>query len=404
MKSITSSARNAGRTIYLAYFAWVAVFLIKSLAILQGSDAASIDYASVLRSPRDLMQMPVVVVPITAGDFNSIFGMKQPLDPGEVIEIIKQIASCKPAAIAVDLDTSDDRYHTLLKSMPAEPGVPIVWAMRATCKSEEGKEHACTADEKIETGKVLGRKQDPSPPFFSGIADLPNSGVIRSYKRRYLTRDDRGADSFAFAALRQFCGSSKHSNDRACGLAESCFKNGHNCGDPFFILYSASKPSYLTAGNLASLANGKGESNDFQDVIRDKIVFLGGEFPDSRDSYATPSGVKYGVEIHLEAFAAQLNNDIVEVRSRWLVAFAETLCLVLLMWIVRLSGSCKLAVASRVWIVMLALTCLSFLLSWFTFQRFEFALNFVPMLGGIFLDLLGNLSEESIRNLGKTTG
>jgi CHASE2 domain-containing sensor protein len=130
-------------------------------------------------------------------------------------------------------------------------------------------------------------------------------------------------------------------------------------------------------------------------LFEDKIVFLGGEFPQDYDRYKTPAGDQYGVRIHAEALASEIVGKTIWVKSRVQIVLAEfaALCLLFLAqhWIRN--------PAVRFWCVLVGTLFFSVILSWISFNTTVAFLNFVPLLGGIFLDVIKDLAEKGLPDI-----
>lgn len=394
MKSSNFRRKKSIWAIRGALVLWTLTFLLKNVSTLEGVEVSNLDYASRLRVSRHLGDSSIMIVPITGEDFADIFHRNNPLDPRCVIKIVNVIAAGNPELIAVDLDTSDERY--LLYRGSLRTTVPIIWATRATSNVD-----GHLSDGKVNVDKVLGYGVTPDiktdQQFYVGIIDLPEiDGVIRSYQHMFQTRNLGPIDAFAFAVFRQAC--QKQDLSRGpCHAITNCTGDSV-CSQSVFIRYSADdslKPPAPSAGDLVQLAE-LNQGVALKRILQNKIVFLGGWFPQSNDLHETPVGMKYGVAIHAEAFASELSGERIPVPNRVRVVSAELSALLLLIVVERKTKRFTSKVATRVWIILLGIGAFSVGLSVIAFGRPEFFLSFVPLLGGVFLDLISDVAAEGI--------
>lgn len=392
------SGRRGKKFFWAGLVLWLA-FLVEHLDVLQGHEIVSLDYLSRLHQPRNLADSHMAFVSIDSDDFEKLFKGKSPLDPALVITIVREIASAEPSVIVVDLDTTDPDYHLPKNQLHTE--VAIVWAREARLPGEKAGSHAAfKSNDAVNPGVVLGGAENPEGPFQTGISNLFVDGdSVRRYKWAFPTRDGGYARSLSLATLDILCSKAgKNLRSPYCQLIE---KPGfpQDYLNPAFIEFSMGPP-YRTFNirDLCALsgcgsAAAKAISTDaWKSYLKDKIVFLGGEFHQDYDRYKTAAGDQYGVRIHAEALASEIVGKTIWVKSRVQIVLAEfaALCLLFLAqhWIRN--------PAVRFWCVLVGTLVFSVILSWISFNTTVAFLNFVPLLGGIFLDVIKDLGEKGL--------
>jgi CHASE2 domain-containing sensor protein len=391
-----SVARKSKWAFWAGMVLWL-VFLVEHLPVLQGHEIMSLDYVSRLRQPRSLDRSGIVLVSIDSDDFKNIFQSQSPLNPDKVIQTIQKIATAQPRVIAVALDTSKLRYHDLNLQSILRTGVPIVWAREARLPGEKpGSNLPFTSGSAVIPGVVLGGAESPEGNFFTGISNLfEDDGAVRRYKWLFKADDGHYRDSFCLAVLKIICSGSSSSKPgpRYCQLVDKSVNDPESRLNPAFIRFSMDPPHHLlTVGDLQRLSPRASAPQDWQTYLKGKIVFLGGEFPEGFDRYPTAVGDHYGVRIHAEALASQMENETIWVRSRWWVILAEVAALCALF----IAQHRINKAASRFWCIFCGMILFSILLSYFSFGRWELFYNFVPLLAGIFLDVVKDLAWQQV--------
>jgi CHASE2 domain-containing sensor protein len=400
---------------------WI-IFLVQHISVLQGHEIASLDYFSRLHPPRPLADSKIVMVSITEDDYHKIGG-DQPLAPEKILEAVNVIASANPAVIAVDLDTSSPSYAQALVGPRKgdtpkrykyldENKVSIVWAGEARDPGESFGSHRSFEQGKvIERPTVLGGAQSAPCLWRVGVSNLFTDGNrVRRYTWSFPTADGEPADSFSLAILRALRkGDALCEGDRVCkvdtsnvakdlcndaciGLLKKCCDPDRPCLRPVFFRFSMSNPQpNVSFGDLFKFGtqlDPKVEHPvlDWQEEFKDKIVFVGAEYPQAAPPVLSVAGQLYPVRIHAEALAAALDQDdgLIWVRRLWQVVCAELIALSSLFFLQHWIRSTRW----RILVTFLGVFLLSTLLSWVAFASFQFFVNFLPLLCGVFLDVL----------------
>ena len=362
--------------------------------ILGGAEAWSLDKLSA--NTRYAESKDVYIVKIIDEDYRSpsLFNSHSPLSATTVnLLLAKLIDLSTPKVIGVDLDTKDDDWTTAVDNstceimgdgtpfnlredsdvckaqqdssaptkcgvsclMPKSGRISVVWA-RIPVERKSGSS--------IQVYQLLGgRPELADTNKFSGIPrfSLDSDGLVRRYEHDFTLDGGSSAPSFAKAIANKYNGSGQSGKER------------------IFNFGRANMFRSLSATRLIHFARGADpDADDWIDGARGKIVLIGGDFEDARDTYPTPLGSLPGVELNALAIDSYLNNpgtrDLPE-----LVLFVIDLCV-----------------------------GMAFV---FVFWLFEYPLHklflarpYLPLLLGTFLLLvLGVLTSYTLLHLGRST-
>ncbi|PYS68635.1 MAG: hypothetical protein DMF69_19590 [Acidobacteria bacterium] len=255
-------------------FAVLTVFLFSRVSMLHKVQNLVIDARMKLNEAPN--QSEVAIVEISDDDYRQLFDAIRPLDPTKLRSLISAIALCRPKLIAIDIDTSSDKYKALTidRRWP-----PIVW-------ERESKETPGNVDEVIEPLSVLGEQDalfDSNSGFPFLIEDSEDK-VTRRYRRSVNTTNGI-LPTFTSVII------ARAGNEKTRSFQLSA-------PDEFFIRYSAdrdgSRRTVMNASQVVELAKAGHVASD--NVLRDKIVLVGGTYL-GEDRHETPLGVLNGVEI-----------------------------------------------------------------------------------------------------------
>jgi hypothetical protein len=150
--------RRLRRAVPAILIAMLGTYALGLMGTLQKVERLILE-AQMAGAPRQSSE--IAIVEITDQDFHNIFGGERPLDPEELERLIDAIALSRPAAIGVDIDTSDPRFREL-DIDPDWP--PVVW-------EREIYPAGAAYDGDVEPLDVLGG-QDPGLNRSSGIPAL----------------------------------------------------------------------------------------------------------------------------------------------------------------------------------------------------------------------------------------
>lgn len=309
-------------TLLLEYGGWLRSF-----------ETAALDTFVLLKKP--LGDEHVVVVGITKEDYREVFGGRSPLDPAQLKKVIDAIAKGNPALIGVALDTSSETF----RGLQPPPAPVVVWA--------RGAERA-TLQQRGETGGVEGGVAEigmgllrrflpfvfkPEEEYFgvsgvlgrggndlhSGVALVPRDGdgVIRRYRRSFKTwePDAPSMDSFSWAVVKEY-------RKSRGGVP----KEPEESGEAWVLSYAVKEYAFkpISVKEVLDVQDGAGWRGE-RGPLKDKIVLLGGVYPESRDEHYTPAGPRYGVELLAYAVESDLQGRTIKPPSKWVVGLAELL-------------------------------------------------------------------------------
>lgn len=344
----------------------------------------------------------VAIVAITEQDHQQLFGGKSILDPATVQDIVKAVARAEPGVIGVDLGTADESY---LKLPPFDVKPAIVWARTATLIPEERSlvemlnpfgEHS----DRFVPGPLFGR-QESDEKVLSGLALAPvdSDRSIRHYIREFdvLKADTTGTedvrmDSFHWAVTREYC---RLTGDQEC--QEVLQKTDHHHDlilnvtiDPYKILKPIPARRLLGDSIDSVWRDDDGTLRPpLKELLRGKIVLLGGMYQAACDEHNTAVGIQYGVELIAEAIESEFRGgDIRPVGEGRLISLdiASGVLFVVLTYY-----------CSRGWkriIRIGAIPIIAVFGSLIAFHSYAIWANFVPILLGVYFHYRYEQSKE----------
>lgn len=285
----------------------------------------------------------IVIVSVTDADYNELFKSKSPLEPALLKSLLEAIALGKPKVIGVDIDTAAPQFQDL-RSESNWP--PIVWA-RAGIYSK--------VNQKFHLFSVLGG-QTPAP--LSGLIMLKedSDGALRRYSRNLPTEDGE-LPSLPSVLTNQF--------DSARAITG-------NSEDALFIRYTASPFQHIPARHLIEFA--KSPSWPQNDLIRDKIVLLGGAY-EASDEYDTPVGWMNGVDVLAYATETELQGGGLRPAPRLAIILLQIFDGFLLLLLFQ-----RFRLRTAVVLSLVAVPVLSFICSLLAFRSVAFWAYFAPIL------------------------
>ena len=260
---------------------------VETLGWLDRFENAGVDAFNILKAPKEPSH--VILVGISDDDHRDYFAETSPLDAEKLRTIIDAVASGRPRLIAVDIDTSSRSFRELRVS---ESWPPIVWG-----------QDAVPTDEQLKAIPVLGGQATRNGDAV-GIAALPmdSDGVVRRHLREFSLggTTHEGAPSFPWAIVQtacksgalEFCEASARESGHSEGGLRLNFSGERYTFTPLsvrYVLQAASSEGWRTRGPLLG-----------------KVAILGGCYRAARDSYVTPVGVMYGLQLMAQAVESEL--------------------------------------------------------------------------------------------------
>ncbi len=228
----------------------------------------------------------VVIVGITAGDFETLFGSTSPLSPARITEIIAAISKGEPSVLGVGILTSDQIHK---QYVPKESTFPIVWAEEAIIYGEKG----------IDDFKNPLADQGLLKMNYAAMPAIPieADGIHRLYQRaiEIKKRGEKTHPTFAWKIYE---------------LAKPEEAQAKTAGDEEYYIRFAGKKQQderLVIPSSQILDDARNQNiEELKRFLKGKIVLLGGMYSDSRDKGAVPFGEMYNVEIHSTIIETEL--------------------------------------------------------------------------------------------------
>jgi CHASE2 domain-containing sensor protein len=413
------SWRKFGRH-YLKAVGWI-VFLIvvvhfmEASGVLKGFETAGLD--TFLRLHSRKMSERVVVVEITDQDYESpdLFQGKSPLKSGLLAELVSNIQKYDPAVLAMDFDTRSKEWCQLdqvllTKILPEKanaqgvsPHPPVIWA-----------EVPANIEEPLRLTPVLGGMLHDRN--YVGVPRFPvdPDGLVRRYDEEFSVAGSLGDCSSQPAPSTDIPEGEQHlsaSNTRdalpsfaKAILDHACDRPGVHCSSlrqerhaPVIFNFYGDRyrfPIIQSHEFIGPAAQSLSKNNDLQaqraDLFRHKIVLLGGNFSAARDVYMTPLGPMAGVELIALAIESDFAGGIRETQ-KWLEKLADFLVgslIVFLYFYYRRRPRVAFLTS------LFGIPLLAALFSWLLFQSAAYWFNFMPIIIGMVLHQMLELSES----------
>jgi CHASE2 domain-containing sensor protein len=389
----------------------VAVHFMEASGALKGFESAGLD--TFLRFHPRKMSDRVVIVEITDQDYESqdLFQGKSPLKSELLVDLVSSIQKYDPAVIAMDFDTrSKDWCHlnsALLANVLPEksnlPRPPVIWA-----------EIPANIEEPLHLTPVLGGMLLDSR--YVGVPRFPvdSDGLVRRYEEEFSvtgslqdcsweplhsTDIPEGQQHLSAIGTRDiFPSFAKAILDRACKRGVDCSSLRQERHEPVIFNFYGDRyrfpiiQSHEFIGPAA--AKSSPEYNDLQAqraaLFHNKIVLIGGNFSVARDMYLTPLGPMAGVELIALAIESDFGGGIREAQ-RWYELFADFFVgslIVFLYFYYRRRPRVAFLTS------LLGIPLLAFAFSWLLFQSVAYWFNFMPLIIGMVLHQMLELSES----------
>lgn len=409
------SWREFGRH-YLKAVGWI-VFLIvvvhfmEASGVLKGFETAGLD--TFLRLHSRKMSERVVVVEVTDQDYENslLFQGKSPLKSELLAELVSNIRKYDPAVIAMDFDTRSKDWcqlnnDLLAKILPEKkdqhdpaPNSPVIWA-----------EIPSNIEEPLSLTPVLGGMlRDPS---YVGVPRFPvdSDGLVRRYEEEFSvtgslgdcssqparsTDIPEGEQRLAATSTRDiFPSFAKAILDHACERGVGCSSPRQERHEPVIFNFYGDRYRFPIIQSHEFIGPAaKSESNDLKAqrtaLFHNKIVLIGGNFSAARDVYITPLGPMAGVELIALAIESDFSGGIRETQ-KWLEKLADfvvgSLIVFLYFYYRRRPRVAFLA-------SLFGIPFVAGFFSWLLFQSAAYWFNFMPIIIGMVLHQMLELSE-----------
>ncbi|MFO0915089.1 MAG: CHASE2 domain-containing protein [Pirellulales bacterium] len=382
---------------------------------------------------------PIFLVLIDDQDYSTLFNSTSPLAADQLRDLLQDVARAQPKLIGVDIDTAHHSYASIqdwpvaIWARDARPAVSEVGDeldgdqrenashttgdAHETDGAEDGARHGHDGHELIPVlrGQVLGRgvqegveygarsdvqlvsRTSPSSglPLFPTDAD----GVIRRYQRVFFStgfisgqRDEAYVDSLSWAITRDYCGTDVAANSDPAistrlrsdlNLPEEKLTEAIGLN----FAFDRYRLPRIHARDLKRAARQEYWSQ--RSPLRGAIVLVGGTYAAARDSYPTPVGNRYGVELLAHAIETDLTGGGIREFNHRLAQVLDIgvgLSFLFLTW--RFPGRAAFHIS------LASIALLSLGASWFAFRTLAYWFNFIPMLCGQLLELEWERGKE----------
>lgn len=308
----------------------VVATLWRAREVIELVESPARDFATRAALPRPASEFGVVVVRITEQDYATMFRGDSPLDAETIRQLVADIAAGQPAAIGVDLDTSDPRQRIVL----TDTSIPVVWARgalpcnrelltaqeRLSCaRTDAGEANATDSanrgDAKPKSHEIFAALPvlGGAPKVRAGLVAFPLDahGVLRRYVRALrttegqimtlpiallcATRADTDGDSVRGRARCDHAKGSRseHHADARAEPEQSRYID--------FRPPARGTPLTLSASEVRDLARDQGTdaAREYRSgtLFKGRVVVLGGQYRAARDEYPTPLGSMAGIDV-----------------------------------------------------------------------------------------------------------
>ncbi len=331
-------------------------------------------------------------------DYETYFDSKSPLEPDKLKDALLWIATGRPKAIVVDIETDSPEFSKLRSEK--WNGVPVVWAQTAHQPEAEAGEHAEEHHEgghhelpALETAPVLGGNDLTSIHTGLAVMTPDKDCIVRGYNRTLkvvfkskdgTTRaagkhhgehgDAAKADSLPWAAIK-IVDAQRATRDGS--EPKRIFKFARDSN--LYSGYSLDRIHELVTKNPASL----------KAILSDKIVILGGTYFASRDRHPTPIGPVPGCELIGYAIESELQGETIGSVDSWVLFAADIVCGILFVLVMH-----KLPRTSALFWILVLFPVFALVFSFLSFSRLAIWASFVPVLFGVYLHFLHDHMEE----------
>jgi CHASE2 domain-containing sensor protein len=414
-KSWKGFASRIPKAIVVIGVVMVVVAGMEHLGWFRGFETSHLDTLIRLRSGE--MSKKIVIVEISEEDYQRRFDGTSPLDKWKLLGLLRAVQKYNPRVIGVDIDTND--WHAACRRgqggaqcaqqcaefdkalgelrAAAEPnpeagnsGTTIVWAAVPR-----------TLDPPLELNPGLGSL--PLGWDWQGIPRFPvdEDGSVRHFDGRVEVKKSgdecpRGADkvgeacylpTFARAIVEAFRHKPRITAD------EQVVFNFHGDRYQFPIIDAKQFFPEQVANEKRSKEEIASENEAIEQSrvgqFADKVVLIGGGFPEARDEYFTPRGSMQGVELNALAIQTDLDGGGIHDFTRGcelLIDFAVSLLIVGMFYLYeqrpwKAVGMSFLVVPA------------AFVSSLVLFNSLAYWFNFIPVAAGVFIHQLYELAE-----------
>jgi CHASE2 domain-containing sensor protein len=295
---------------------------------------------------KPLTSKDIYIVSINDSDYRNpkLFDSRSPLKPEKVKELLGGVLLLGPRVVGVDLDTKDPTIWSkkvlgdCTEENKVQNGVPtkvfpasssvVVWARMPI--EGQSKEATGQLDRPIQLYQVLGGCAGHELDEFSGVPRFPldADGVVRKYVGEFEVEGEPPVESFARVIAEKYCVCLRSgTEEKILNFAHK--KNFRRIASSAFLI---AEPTGSKEDKRSAEEEEEKEEQDYwKRSVHGKIVLIGGEFEDSRDTHdTTPAQVSlpqpmYGVELNAMAIDSDLHGGAIKAVPRYVVFLVDFL-------------------------------------------------------------------------------
>jgi CHASE2 domain-containing sensor protein len=356
----------------------------------------------------------VVLVEITKNNYRDIFYGQSPLDRCQLLSLVAAVSRLKPRIIGVDIDTSEWKVepHRSTADIPGDPGcsglLENVKEVMAHSLSSSGSSDP-NSNPKIVWAAVPDSSElplDPKPVLGGAYVDRPSckemprqgipqfpidsDGTVRHFENLVEVEEPPSG----------ICDLPRKINGQSYAptFVQSILQADDPAADPktrelLILSYYGDRSNFsiLEAGQLFKAKTGE-EIKALTDGLRDKVVLIGGVYPQARDQYFTPLGPMNGVELNALALQTEFHSAGIRDTDKYEISIDVLISLAII--------GIFYAFESRPWLALLSsggfVVFGSLVASWLLFNRTTaYWFNFIPVAAGVVIHQLYELAEGS---------
>jgi CHASE2 domain-containing sensor protein len=322
----------------------VLMAVLEHLGWLRGFETAALD--SMLRLHSVAPKSNVLLVTIDDQDYRELFGGVSPLQSERLLEVLQAVQAGKPRVIGVDVETSAPAFA-------GKPWPQAVWARDAEVLcDEQGHESngECEADN-LQRFSLLGGdvqerlqgKHIQTVPA-SGLVIFPQDydGVVRRYKRFFHSSQAQpksdvagNVDTLPWAIVKAYVETRRAEEGKNCRECDRIDATTAAQGDELVLNFAGDRYHFAELPARHLLTAAKKDYWATKSPCRDAIVIVGGTYRAARDAYATPVGMRSGMQIIAQAVESDLQGRGIRELNYWLANLLEylnSLLIIFLAW------------------------------------------------------------------------
>jgi CHASE2 domain-containing sensor protein len=380
------------------------------LGWLEGLEATAFD--TTVRGKARTSWNDIFIVEITEDDYRTFFESRSPLDPDKLTELINVVLSGSPDVVGVDIDTSDESWCCRAAARVSEPaGQSVVWAqVPVEVGATASGERPLLKMRSVCGGRIENIARMGIPRF-----PVDHDGVVRRYVDHFLVegpiyacgdleKTDRATCDGRVSAIRTarvpapIVKGTEHYAISMKSLPRAVLEKSKRAAartvrgdDEVLLNFSGDRytfPVVHAREFLSPLAPAvppeKRPQPEWQkrELLKDKIVLIGGAYQAARDEYVTPVGRMAGVELIAHAIESELHGGGIRRWNRFLAIVADLAAGLIIVVIY------QQPYRTAFWLSLGGIVALPFAGSLLAYHSLAHLVNFVPVVVGASLHQL----------------